>query len=106
MEKFRKKIKLGGKMSSLKFVQKEIELRQNLAGANFTTPPPGGAKVCIMGELQSGENFEDDDIYIFLEIKLPEGWSWNDEDYLDPRATETDTPDLVNRSRSVTQISR
>ena len=90
-------------MTALKFVQKEIELRQNLAGANFTTPPgSGGAKVTIMGELVSAQNFEDDDVYIFLEVKLPEGWSFNTEDYLDPRATETDTPDLCNRARTVT----
>jgi hypothetical protein len=55
-----------------------------------------------MGELVNALHFEDDDVYVFMEIRLPEGWSWNDEDYLDPRATETDTPDLVNRERTVT----
>ena len=89
-------------MAELGFIQKEIELRQNLAGENFTEPPRYGAKVCIMGEILTAFDFEEDNLYLFTEIRLPEGWSFNDEDYYDPRATDTDESDLINRKRSIT----
>lgn len=58
-------------MAELGFIQKEIELRQNLAGENFVYPPESGAKVYISGDLTSAYDFEQDEIYIFLEIRLP-----------------------------------
>ncbi|OMJ83064.1 hypothetical protein SteCoe_16100 [Stentor coeruleus] len=93
-------------MADLAFIQKEIELRQNLAGNKFITPLPMGAKVYIIGELLSAKNFEEDNIYVFLETKLPEGWEYNTEDYDDPRIKESDESDLINRTRNITQISK
>lgn len=93
-------------MADLAFIQKEIELRQNLAGNKFITPLPMGGKVYIMGELMYAKNFEEDDLYVFLDTKLNEGWEYNTEDYDDPRIQESDQSDLINRPRSITQISR
>lgn len=94
-------------MAELAFIQKEIELRQNLAGNQFITPDPRGGKVYIMGELSSAKNFEEDNIYIFLETRLPsDDWEYNTEDYDDPRIQPEDQSDLINRVRSVTQTSR
>lgn len=93
-------------MADLAFIQKEIELRQNLAGNKFITPLPMGAKVYIIGELLSAKNFEEDNIYVFLETKFPDGWEYNTEDYDDPRIKESDESDLINRTRSITQISK
>lgn len=93
-------------MADLAFIQKEIELRQNLAGENFVSPPASGAKVFVMGELQSAKDFEDENLYVFLETKLPNNWQYNVEDYYDPRATETDESDLINRGRSITHYSK
>ena len=93
-------------MAELAFIQKEIELRQNLAGNKFIIPPAKGGKVYIMGELTHAKNFEEDNLYIFLETKLPEDWEYNKEDYDDPRANPSDQSDLINRSRSITQISQ
>ncbi|CAG9336208.1 unnamed protein product [Blepharisma stoltei] len=93
-------------MADLAFIQKEIELRQNLAGENFISPPYNGAKVFVMGELLSAKDFEDDNLYIFMDSRLPPNWQYNLEDYYDPRATETDVSDLINRGKSVTHCSR
>jgi len=93
-------------MAELAIIQKEIEKRQNLAGEGFTVPPGRGAKVYIMGELLSAKNFEEDNLYIFLETKLPDNWQYNQEDYYDPRATSTDQSDLINRKRTTTHVSR
>ena len=60
-------------MAELAFIQKEIELRQNLAGNKFISPLPMGGKVYIIGELMYAKNFEEDNIYIFLETKFQEG---------------------------------
>jgi Meckel syndrome type 1 protein len=94
-------------MAELAFIQKEIELRQNLAGNQFITPDPRGAKVYIMGELTSAKNFEEDNIYISLETRLPsEEWEFNTEDYDDPRIQPEDQSDLINRVESITHTSR
>ena len=93
-------------MAELAFIQKEIELRQNLAGNKFISPDPMGGKVYIMGELMYAKNFEEDNLYIFLETKLSEGWEYNTEDYEDSRIQDTDESDLINRKRSITQISK
>jgi Meckel syndrome type 1 protein len=93
-------------MAELAFIQKEIELRQNLAGNKFITPLPMGGKVYILGELTSAKDFDEDNIYIFLETRLPEGWDYNTEDYDDPRITDSDLSDLTNRPRNITQISK
>lgn len=81
-------------------------MRQNLAGSNFTIPPTRGSNIHVMGEIISAKNFSGDNLYIFYEIRLPEHWQFNTQDYYDPRATETDESDLVNRRRSTTQNSR
>lgn len=93
-------------MAELAFIQKEIELRQNLAGNKFITPLPAGGKVYILGELLSASNFEEDNLYIFLETRNPEHWEYNTEDYEDPRITESDESDLINRTKCITQISQ
>lgn len=94
-------------MADIAFIQKEIELRQNLAGNQFITPDPKGGKIYIMGELTSAKNFEEDNIYIFLETRLPsDEWEYNTEDYDDPRIQPEDESDLINRTHSITQTSR
>jgi Ciliary basal body-associated, B9 protein len=93
-------------MADLGFIQKEIELRQNLAGNKFIIPPLMGGKVNIIGELVYAENFEEDNLYIFLETKFGEEWEYNKEDYDDPQIRPSDESDLINRSRSITQVSK
>lgn len=65
-----------------------------------------GSKVSVVGELTTAQDFSEDNIYVTLETRLPDGWHWNREDYEDPRATETDESDLINRGRSITQLAR
>ena len=65
-----------------------------------------GAKVSVVGELTTAKDFSEDNLYVTLETRLPEGWHWNLEDYEDPRATETDESDLINRGRAITQLAR
>jgi len=52
------------------------------------------------------KDFEEDNLYVFSEMRLHDQWIWDDQDYADPRATKTDEPDLINRARSITQMSR
>jgi hypothetical protein len=62
--------------------------------------------VHILGEIVEAKDFDDDNLYIFSEMRLHDEWVWDDQDYTDPRATKTDEPDLINRGRSITQMSR
>lgn len=52
-------------VEKLNFLEKELEMKQNLVGEGFVAPPPiGSVRVNVMGEILSAENFTCNDLYI------------------------------------------
>jgi len=67
--------------AGLNYLQKELELKQNLVGEGFQRAPRDGRNLInIMGEIATAENFDAENIYIQFEFYKPPHWHFDYDD--------------------------
>jgi hypothetical protein len=86
-------------------INREIEFRQNFVGEGFLKPPEGNfSRICIFGEIESTQEFLEDNLYVLYEFSLPMGWKVDNENeyYLIYRAEDVEEEN-INKLKSISQ---
>lgn len=93
-------------MLGVSYLQKELELKQNLVGEGFARPPSEGRiRVNIIGEITRAERFAADKIYLNYELDKPNYWRFDNEDEEDYAHEPPELRNELNRLASTTNVA-
>lgn len=93
-------------LSLAKFIRKEIELRENLVGSGFLDPPPiskskgkqsADTRVTVLGEIVSASGFNAENLYIYYDTIVGEGWTFEDENEYETVGGARDENSEINK---------
>ena len=100
---------------------REIELRENLVGTGFINPPDEKSDfnnrvtvvgipasiltLIIVGEIVSTRGFEAEKQYLFYEVMVPDGWSFEDYNEYETLGLIREETTEFNKRKSTTHVA-